>query len=85
MTTTVPLFFFLLSFTSSIRRRQTELKLIRMRDGFKRSTDPSYGIGFHPSFSDGFPMLLATEESLEEVNARLLPDEKIGMDRFRPK
>lgn len=56
-----------------------------MRDGFVRPTDPSYGKGFRTSFADGFPMLLAAEESLEELNSRMATEDAVGMDRFRPK
>ncbi|CAM9360316.1 unnamed protein product [Pylaiella littoralis] len=61
------------------------LRLVRMRDGFVRPTDPDYGTGFRTGFADGFPMLLAAEESLEEINSRMgAGAEAIGMDRFRP-
>eukprot|EP00904_Undaria_pinnatifida_P007234 jgi/Undpi1/3640/HiC_scaffold_16.g07010.m1 len=60
------------------------LRLVRMRDGFVRPTDPSYGKGFRTSFADGFPMLLAAEESLEELNSRMATEDAVGMDRFRP-
>lgn len=59
--------------------------MVRMKDGFVRPTDPDYGIGFHTGFSDGFPLLLAAEESLEELNSRLPIGKAIGMERFRPK
>ena len=64
---------------------QENLRLVRMKDGFVRPTDPAYGTGFRTSFADGFPMLLAAEESLAELNSRMAPEEAIGMDRFRPK
>lgn len=53
-----------------------------------RPTDPAYGAGFRASFADGFPMLLAAEESLEELNSRMMAvtgGEAVGMERFRPK
>lgn len=56
-----------------------------MKDGFVRPTDPDYGASFGASFADGFPMLLAAEESLEELNSRMAKNEAIGMERFRPK
>lgn len=59
-----------------------------MQDGFVRPTDPAYGAGFRASFADGFPMLLAAEESLEELNSRMMAvtgGEAVGMERFRPK
>ncbi|CAM9195057.1 unnamed protein product [Choristocarpus tenellus] len=60
------------------------LKLVRMQDGFMRLTDPKYGVGFQTGFADGFPILLTSEESLEEVNSRMDKAEAVGMDRFRP-
>lgn len=58
-----------------------------MQDGFVRPTDLDYGAGFRTSFADGFPMLLAAEESLEELNSRIAVagGEAVGMERFRPK
>lgn len=56
-----------------------------MGDGYVRPTDPAYGTGFLTGFADGFPLLLAAEESLEEVNSRMPKEEAVGMDRFRPK
>lgn len=56
-----------------------------MKDGFMRPTDPRYGKGSRTGFADGFPMLLAAEESLEDLNSRMAEGESIGMDRFRPK
>ncbi|CAM9131062.1 unnamed protein product [Laminaria digitata] len=61
-----------------------KLRLVRMKDGFVRPTDAAYGTGFRTSFADGFPMLLAAEESLEELNSRMDTEEAVGMDRFRP-
>ncbi|CAM9439941.1 unnamed protein product [Scytosiphon promiscuus] len=67
------------------------LRLVRMKDGFVRPTDPKYGAGFRTSFADGFPMLLAAEESLDDLNSRIAAassgagkGKSIGMDRFRP-
>ncbi|CAM9197378.1 unnamed protein product, partial [Sphacelaria rigidula] len=59
--------------------------MVRMEDSFVRPTDPKYGTGFRTGFADGFPMLLAAEESLADLNARMPPGECIDMDRFRPK
>ena len=56
-----------------------------MEDGFVRPASPEYGRGFSTGFADEFPMLLAADESLEELNSRMPDDEAIGMDRFRPK
>ncbi len=38
--------------------------------------------GEHTEFADGFPLLLVSRESLDDLNRRL--DSPVGMDRFRP-
>ncbi|CAM9229005.1 unnamed protein product, partial [Phaeothamnion confervicola] len=58
-------------------------RLVRMDEAFRRPVDPDFGgRGHFVSFADGFPMLWASQESLEEVNRRL--GEPIPMNRFRP-
>lgn len=49
-----------------------------------RLTDPRYSITKeeHTSFSDGYPILIIGQASLDNLNERL--DEKIAMKRFRP-
>ncbi len=48
-----------------------------------RPVDPDYAIGENQiAFSDGFPLLLISESSLNDLNSRL--PEKISMKRFRP-
>ena len=52
-------------------------RLVRMVDGFVRPVDPFYaGVGAQTSFSDGFPLLIIAQASLEDLNTRLA--------RFRP-
>jgi uncharacterized protein YcbX len=58
------------------------LKIFRMFDNFERPTDRKYSHSGQTSFTDAFPVLMASEESLEEVNAKL--KEKITMTNFRP-
>lgn len=50
-----------------------------------RPTDPNFGGGFRFGFADRYPMLLASEESLEDLNNRMSGGDAVGMDRFRPK
>ncbi len=58
-------------------------RLVHMPDHVRRPVDPSFGReGDVVSFADGYPVLLAEEASLEDLNARL--DEPVPMDRFRP-
>ena len=47
-----------------------------------RPVDPGYGPGGHTTLTDGYPFLLLSEESLEELNQRLA--EPLRMNRFRP-
>ena len=49
-----------------------------------RLTDPRYSITKeeHTSFSDGYPILIIGQASLDNLNERL--EEKIAMKRFRP-
>ncbi|GAB4554727.1 MAG: MOSC domain-containing protein [Anaerolineae bacterium] len=63
------------------------VRLVRMCDDFRRVVDPKYSP--RPSqtgFSDGFPLLVITEESVEDLNQRLVARGKnpVMMNRFRP-
>jgi uncharacterized protein len=58
------------------------LRLLRMDESYNRPTDPDFGKGFVTAFSDGYPALLASEESLQDLNSKL--QQPIGMERFRP-
>lgn len=61
-------------------------KLVYMSDMVRREVDPDKPelnpAGTLVSFADGYPYLLASEESLAELNARLA--EPMPMNRFRP-
>jgi hypothetical protein len=61
-----------------------KVHLVYMPESSVRKVDPDYAI--HPddptSFSDGFPILMVGQASLNELNRRL--DMPINMDRFRP-
>ncbi|MEI6046834.1 MAG: MOSC N-terminal beta barrel domain-containing protein [Chloroflexota bacterium] len=59
-------------------------RLVRMAPGFRRSVKPKYAQRAEDqvNFADGFPFLLASEESLTDLNQRLL--EPLPMNRFRP-
>ena len=62
---------------------QAPCALVYLADESARTIDPAYAAPTdRVSFADGFPLLLATRESLADLNARLsLP---ISMQRFRP-
>ncbi|KAK9725522.1 hypothetical protein RND81_05G150500 [Saponaria officinalis] len=47
-----------------------------------RNTDPNYARGYKTMFSDLFPFLLISQESLDALNKML--KEPISIDRFRP-
>lgn len=58
-------------------------KLVFMPDETVRPVDKNYAIeNERTSLSDGYPFLIIGQESLNDLNSRLI--EKVGMDRFRP-
>ncbi len=58
-------------------------RLVHMPDEAQRVVDPEYAeAGDRVGFADGFPFLLLSEASLDDLNARL--DEPVPVDRFRP-
>ncbi len=60
------------------------MRLVRFDARRKRPANPQWtpGVEALNQFSDGFPWLLASEASLEDLNARL--PRKLPMNRFRP-
>ena len=57
--------------------------IVFMPDHSNRPVDPDYTVGENQvSFSDGFPFLLISEASLNDLNKRL--PESVEMTRFRP-
>ena len=57
--------------------------LVRMPADTVRAVDPDEaGPGFRVGFADGYPFLLLSEASLDELNRRL--ERPLTMDRFRP-
>lgn len=57
------------------------VQLVYMPDATKRRTDGRYAKGL-TSLSDGFPFLIVSQASLDDLNARL--PSPIDMERFRP-
>jgi hypothetical protein len=58
-----------------------------MPDAAARVVDRTYArAGCRTAYSDGFPLLLAATESLDDLNARLAAADApaVAMDRFRP-
>ena len=64
------------------------LRLVTMRRDFHRALDPDYALSPDNStgFADGFPLLLVSEASLQDLNSRLAQQgkEPVEMNRFRP-
>lgn len=63
------------------------VRLVRMADGFVRPVDRRYARDVaQTGFTDGFPLLLIGQASLDELNARLAARSKapLPMNRFRP-
>lgn len=57
------------------------VRLVYMPEGTLRRVDGRYAQGL-TSFSDGFPWLIISQASLDDLNARLA--DPVGMERFRP-
>ena len=58
-------------------------ELVYMPDDERRPVSPDYGRpGDIVSFADGYPLLLISQASLDDLNARL--ERPIVMERFRP-
>lgn len=58
------------------------VRLVGVASSTVRPVNPRYGPGSRTSLTDGYPFLLVSAESLEELNRRL--PSPVGMDRFRP-
>lgn len=62
---------------------QTDCRLVYHPDNQRRQVDPHYAqAADQTAFSDGFPFLLVSENSLNALNQSL--EHKISMQRFRP-
>lgn len=63
--------------------KSPDMRLVRFKDDFVRKTDRKYAPeGGQTGFADGFPFLLASEESIAEVNAHA--PVTVTNERFRP-
>jgi uncharacterized protein YcbX len=63
------------------------VRLVRMAEATERSVSRHYtDTPATVSFADGYPLLLATDASLDELNRRMIARGKdpVPMDRFRP-
>jgi uncharacterized protein len=62
----------------------TSVRLVHVADGYKRLVNEQYAVNDddHTGFADGYPILLTSEEGLQDLNLRL--ESPVPMDRFRP-
>lgn len=64
-------------------RLSVPCRLVHMDQARARPVDQDYGLpGDCVSLADGYPVLLASDGSLNELNGRL--QHRVGMERFRP-
>lgn len=59
-------------------------RLAHFADGYRRGVSRKYAVSAddHTGFADGYPILVISEESLEDLNAKM--DAPVPMNRFRP-
>jgi uncharacterized protein YcbX len=62
----------------------SEHRLVRFDRSQRRPSDPKWtgGVEAQSLFSDGFPWLMISQASLDDLNSRL--EQKLPMNRFRP-
>lgn len=66
------------------------VRLVHFADGFKRKVNADYAVrdDDHTGFADGYPILIISEESLQDLNSRLDSPQgavpPVPMNRFRP-
>jgi len=62
----------------------TSVRLVHIADGYQRRLNPQYAVHAddHTGFADGYPILLISEESLQDLNTHL--ETPVPMNRFRP-
>ncbi len=62
----------------------TSVRLVHIVDGFMRKVSSEYAVNTddHTGFADGYPILIISEASLQDLNSKL--DSPLPMNRFRP-
>jgi len=60
------------------------VRLVHIDASFKRKLNPDFAVHAddHTGFADGYPILVISEASLQDLNSRL--DSQLPMNRFRP-
>jgi len=63
---------------------RTPVRLVHIAEGYKRLVNEEYMVNAddHTGFSDGYPILITSEEGLQDLNTRL--EVPVPMNRFRP-
>lgn len=63
---------------------ETAVRLVHIAAGYRRTVSAEYAVNpdDHTGFADGYPILLTSEEGLQDLNARL--ETPVPMNRFRP-
>ena len=61
-----------------------DVRLVHIADGYIRRVSQEYAVqpDDHTGFADGYPILLTSEEGLQDLNSRLTSP--VRMNRFRP-
>jgi len=61
------------------------VRLVHIAQGVQRKLNPQYAVNAddHTGFADGYPILIISEESLQDLNSRLAAG-PVPMNRFRP-
>lgn len=61
-----------------------EVRLVHIADGYQRRVNQAWAVrdDDHTGFADGYPILLTSEEGLQDLNAHL--EQPVPMNRFRP-
>jgi uncharacterized protein YcbX len=60
------------------------VRLVHVADGYKRKLNREYAVSTedHTGFADGYPILIISEASLQDLNSKLISP--LPMNRFRP-
>jgi hypothetical protein len=60
------------------------VRLVHIEDGYKRKLNRDFAVSAddHTGFADGYPILVISEASLQDLNSKL--DSALPMNRFRP-
>jgi uncharacterized protein YcbX len=60
------------------------VRLVHFADGYQRKVNAEYAVNpdDHTGFADGYPILLISEEDIQDLNSRL--ESPVPINRFRP-